>query len=711
MKKYLSSLLAFVILAFAFPASAALLGVTNGGLLSPGFFQKIGSAIIAGVTGDTLGSSSNRWAEGWFTNLNATSLTVSGTATGNLDMGGNNISNAGSVTANYFIATSTTATSTFAGPVVFLKNQIQQFSGLTRTLTPAGGALVREYADTVALTTGNIEIGISYNCAVDPVTGVWAGRDTADICWLEKWGDTGGTKEFWYATTSSAGVVPTWTNVSYLDSVNTRLGMGTSTPNDTLNIATGGLTITGNSAFDAAKPGRIYKGAGTGLTIVGVSGTTYDMGLYTPTGTPYFENPHGTTNVVFNRAGGYFGVGTSTLAGPFTVGVSNTSALTDILVNPTTKTSGNFLDLQVGGTSKFSVNNNGGFIAQGASRASSFLGLSTSQSAQIGSDSISTANIFGATVGAGSTYSQTSGTNGILNISTTYNQASSTAANTDLQISRTETSVGSGAQNFINALANSVSKFSVSNTGLITSASSIIAGAGNQIAWTGRGVLTSPSAGVVNLGSIDVASPIAQTLSTVSVVAGTSNTAGQNWTFQGSRGTGTGAGGDIIFSAASASTTSGTVQNTATEVGRFTSTGFFQVGTSTASVRMAVQGVPGSTNDLFGVASSTGAFMFHIDQAGHMEAATTTPPTLSSCGGSPSIVGGDNWGTVTAGSAATACTVTFKAAYGATPSCVVTPQTGSVVNTFSYAVSTTGITVTETGLAGNKFDYHCGANE
>ena len=63
------------------------------------------------------------------------------------------------------------------------------------------------------------------------------------------------------------------------------------------------------------------------------------------------------------------------------------------------------------------------------------------------------------------------------------------------------------------------------------------------------------------LGLADAASPVAQTLSVQNVVGGTSNTAGANWTINASRGTGTGAGGDIIFQTAPAGG-SGTTQNT-----------------------------------------------------------------------------------------------------------------------------------------------------
>lgn len=98
--------------------------------------------------------------------------------------------------------------------------KINGATGLIRTLTPAGGARIRELGDIAnAATVGGIEFGVSYNCNIDPATGVWAGRDVADICWLEKWTDAGGIKEFWYAPTAAAGAVPAWSKVFSLDMV------------------------------------------------------------------------------------------------------------------------------------------------------------------------------------------------------------------------------------------------------------------------------------------------------------------------------------------------------------------------------------------------------------------------------------------------------------------------------------------------------------
>lgn len=105
--------------------------------------------------------------------------------------------------------------------------KISGATGLIRTLTPAGGARIRELGDIAnAATVGGIEFGISYNCFIDPATGVWAGRDVADICWLEKWTDAGGIKEFWYAQNAAAGAVPAWVKVFSLDMVNGTLSLG-----------------------------------------------------------------------------------------------------------------------------------------------------------------------------------------------------------------------------------------------------------------------------------------------------------------------------------------------------------------------------------------------------------------------------------------------------------------------------------------------------
>lgn len=111
------------------------------------------------------------------------------------------------------------------------------------------------------------------------------------------------------------------------------------------------------------------------------------------------------------------------------------------------------------------------------------------------------------------------------------------------------------------------SVLSMSASGILTAASlasgtSVAAGAAGNMTWSGRGFLTSPAAGGVQLGAADAAAPVAQTLSTQSVVTGTSNAAGANLIIQGSRSTGSGASGDVDIAVAP-STAAATTQNTA----------------------------------------------------------------------------------------------------------------------------------------------------
>jgi hypothetical protein len=73
-------------------------------------------------------------------------------------------------------------------------------------------------------------------------------------------------------------------------------------------------------------------------------------------------------------------------------------------------------------------------------------------------------------------------------------------------------------------------------------------------------ILSRAAAANWQLGTTDAAAPVAQTLSPQNVVAGTTDTAGANFTIGGSKGTGTGVGGSVIVSVSPAGTT-GSTQN------------------------------------------------------------------------------------------------------------------------------------------------------
>jgi len=119
--------------------------------------------------------------------------------------------------------------------------------------------------------------------------------------------------------------------------------------------------------------------------------------------------------------------------------------------------------------------------------------------------------------------------------------------------------------------------------------------------------LTRATTATLQLGAADAAAPVAQTFKVQGVVAGTTNTAGANFTIQGSQGTGTGAGGSIIFQVAPAGS-SGTAQNaysTALTIDS-TRTATFAAGATFAA---AVQGATniGATNNLFAGAAFNNA--------------------------------------------------------------------------------------------------------
>jgi hypothetical protein len=136
------------------------------------------------------------------------------------------------------------------------------------------------------------------------------------------------------------------------------------------------------------------------------------------------------------------------------------------------------------------------------------------------------------------------------------------------------------------------------------------------------------------------------------------------------------------------------------------------ISTSTSVNGVAVQiiGADGSgaanllVNGKVGVGTSTPNYKLTV----YGDIATGgTAPTLSSCGGSPSVRGTDTAGEITVGTATTGCTVAFTSTKSFAPSCVVTNQSMSVVNAMTYTVSTTQLVISQTALSGNKINYQC----
>jgi hypothetical protein len=135
------------------------------------------------------------------------------------------------------------------------------------------------------------------------------------------------------------------------------------------------------------------------------------------------------------------------------------------------------------------------------------------------------------------------------------------------------------------------------NVGTATVSATLVLGGSTDLLLTRRGAAN------LRLGAADAAAPVAQTLSVQSVVAGTTNTAGTNFTFTGSQGTGTGAGGSLIFQVAPAGS-SGSAQNAlATAL------------TINSARNLIVAGNIFNTDGVSGIQPNTGS-IFYVDAPG-----------------------------------------------------------------------------------------------
>ena len=135
------------------------------------------------------------------------------------------------------------------------------------------------------------------------------------------------------------------------------------------------------------------------------------------------------------------------------------------------------------------------------------------------------------------------------------------------------------------------------------------------------------------------------------------------------------------------------------------SSGNVGIGTTTLYSKLSVWGTNTTNTRVFEVTNFASSTAFAITNSGH-EIASTTAPSLSSCGTSPSINGTDRYGTVNIGATGTGCTVTYATAYTNAPSCVVSSQGGIVM---TYSMTNTALTLVGATLGGTSIDYRCGA--
>ena len=163
------------------------------------------------------------------------------------------------------------------------------------------------------------------------------------------------------------------------------------------------------------------------------------------------------------------GIGTTSPTAQLHIVKADSSGLTDVLVNPTAKTSGNLLDLQLASASKFSVDYTGQVTAQKYYSTTATPIVLTNASPNIYVGTAAAVNLVSFQMNNPNTV--TSGQVNFMRLLPAYNQSGATSiANTDLLVNRTETNLGTtpGTQCLIDLQVAGASKFRVQNNGYVS---------------------------------------------------------------------------------------------------------------------------------------------------------------------------------------------------------------------------------------------------
>jgi hypothetical protein len=151
----------------------------------------------------------------------------------------------------------------------------------------------------------------------------------------------------------------------------------------------------------------------------------------------------------------------------------------------------------------------------------------------------------------------------------------------------------------------------------------------------------------------------------------------------------------------------------------FTIAGSGNFNNTTSMLKIGVTGNPtgGNAIGIIDTDSDTNIIQhpnFSVTQPGVINAKAAIlsgsgTPTLSSCGTSPTVTGSNSSFTITVGSVASGCTVTFTSPVWGTnvPHCNVTNQSMSVVNAMTYTETATTLTISQTTLGGALLDVNC----
>lgn len=115
---------------------------------------------------------------------------------------------------------------------------------------------------------------------------------------------------------------------------------------------------------------------------------------------------------------------------------------------------------------------------------------------------------------------------------------------------------------------------------------------------------------------------------------------------------------------------------------------------------------------IFSIALAAALFMVTVPARALDQSVTRlygdgAPPVLTACGTTPAIVGTDMSGKITMGTGSpTGCVMTFARAWQVAPACVVV-WAGTPLAAQNYTVTTTAITLVQTGTSSNIVFYNC----
>jgi hypothetical protein len=355
----------------------------------------------------------------------------------------------------------------------------------------------------------------------DPITGGGAlsGNLTLAMAAATALADGYLTSTDWNTFNSKqpAGAYLTTTTGLKLDQATPQTFSGTGFTGNGLLKITGGTIGVDTSTYLTAETDTLAtvtaRGSSTtvNLSINGASDAT-ELTLQS------FAGQSATTAVakIGNVSGGsYFSVfpqGNISLIGGTTTGI------TDILVNPAVKASGNFFDFQVATSIKASLSAAGALTIAGLfSGASSFRGTA-SGGCDIYGTSWAEASTSAAKVGVllqSQTNSRIGSQQVAVRIAPTYNQLSGTAANTDLEINRTNTAVGSGTQLFWDAKLGGVSISRMDTAGnliIASDAAGLKLGAGSDMLVSYDGTIGKIDTSLVAASDLHITTGTAKTL-------------------------------------------------------------------------------------------------------------------------------------------------------------------------------------------------------